>query len=222
MSRELDIPPEIVARVVAKWAAASRVGVADMDDDWAERTVEQALRKGFDWLSERCRADERRKVIAELKPWLQHDGNCARRFSIPGTAGTCTCLLDATLASLLAPDAGMPNMQGDGPGPQSQQTEAASPSPEQAREGDDVPTYEMGAAGARFVTAEDEPWVNAIIEIAVPLDGVSVDDERGVKQDAVGELHAELADVLPDSFAQCVSASHWEDVRPHEEGSANG
>lgn len=188
-----------------------------------------------------CR-DERRKVIAELRPIIatlhtihDHcidadcDGECAAQMQEDATAAFAKVLGDdwtweTLAASLLAPE-------GEGiEAPIEKPTQPASPSPEQAREGDDVPTYELGAAGARFVTAEDEPWVNAIIEITVPLDGVSVDDERGVKQDAVGELHAELADVLPDSFAQCVSASHWEDVapavgggtRPHEEGSTNG
>jgi len=48
-----------------------------------------------------ARADERRKVIAELRPWLRHDPQCAKQYAPPGT-GACTCLLDAFLA--LAPE----------------------------------------------------------------------------------------------------------------------
>jgi len=193
-------------------------------------------------LAREVRFDERRKVIAELKGdrsfGIVYEVICASGAALEARAVDLGCnVLEAVADSLLAPEGAMSNMRADAAAPQARHIDTgndkvlsadsgekniahnsfASPSPEPAREGDDVPTYELGAAGARFVTAEDEPWVNAIIEITVPLDGVSVDDERGVKLDAVGELHAELADVLPDSFAQCVSSSHWEDVRPADE-----
>lgn len=54
----VEIPPEIVRRVVERWDEQSRVGVAEMEEGWAERVVEEALREAFAAWSERLTSDE--------------------------------------------------------------------------------------------------------------------------------------------------------------------
>jgi hypothetical protein len=183
---------------------------------------------------EEARADERRKVLAELTGAC--DGSempavlaASRRVRdgrwIRGAAATHV-LADLMLelerdgwflvrpASLLAPE-------GEGDGRNDKDRPAESGADKAAITG---PSSEPARVG------DDEPWVNGIIEITVPLDDVSVDDEPSFKLGVVGELHAELVGALPDSFAQCVSSGRWEDVqpatgggtRPYEERSAHG
>jgi hypothetical protein len=54
-------------------------------------------------------------------------------------------------------------------------------------------------------------WVNAVITITVPLEGVSVDSERFAKQKAAGDLLERVVDALPADL-EWVGSCHWEDA----------
>ena len=66
------------------------------------------------------------------------------------------------------------------------------------------------------MTSEDERWVNAVITITVPMANVDTASSLDAKMAEVVRLHEDLAESLPDSFAECVSESHWEDVSANE------
>lgn len=55
-------------------------------------------------------------------------------------------------------------------------------------------------------------WVNAVIELTVPLYDVTVESSRIAKQEAVSRKFEELLRALPEGFAEMVGAAHWEDV----------
>ena len=59
----------------------------------------------------------------------------------------------------------------------------------------------------------DDAWVNARIEIVVPLD-VPVSANKWVKQEAVGRVMDEYIEALPEGLAEHVVSGSWEDFDP--------
>ncbi len=57
-----------------------------------------------------------------------------------------------------------------------------------------------------------EAWVNAVIVLTIPLDGVSVDDGAYAKSDAVARVASRVHESLPDDLQSCVSTGRWEDA----------
>lgn len=55
-------------------------------------------------------------------------------------------------------------------------------------------------------------WVNAVIQITIPMDDVSVDASKWEKQEAAGEMLMRVLDALPEDLAQHVASGYWEDV----------
>jgi len=53
-----------------------------------------------------------------------------------------------------------------------------------------------------------EPWVNAVIELTIALDGLSVDASYTEKQDALSAAMDQFAPPHPN----VVASGHWEDV----------
>ena len=55
-------------------------------------------------------------------------------------------------------------------------------------------------------------WVNAVIEVTIPLDDVAVTDSGWAKQEAVTRAMDELLNALPPRLQECVSMGMWEDA----------
>lgn len=55
-------------------------------------------------------------------------------------------------------------------------------------------------------------WVNAVIEITVPMDDVPVSASNWRKSDAVAVVMDRVLEALPDDLAQHVASGHWEDA----------
>ncbi|HEX6025956.1 MAG TPA: hypothetical protein VFZ00_28450 [Solirubrobacter sp.] len=55
-------------------------------------------------------------------------------------------------------------------------------------------------------------WVNAVVEVVVPLDGVTVESTKFEKQEAAGRVAERIAELLPDDMGEFVLAGRWEDM----------
>lgn len=67
-------------------------------------------------------------------------------------------------------------------------------------------------------TVQTTRWVNAVIEVVVPLDDVAVDAPKWAKQEAAGLVAERIAELLPDDMSEFVLAGRWEDMSDASRG----
>lgn len=61
-------------------------------------------------------------------------------------------------------------------------------------------------------SAKPQRWVNAVVEVVVPLADVTVESSKFDKQEAAGRVAERIADLLPKDMSEFVLAGRWEDM----------
>jgi hypothetical protein len=78
---------------------------------------------------------------------------------------------------------------------------------------DDAASNISEAPGAQApATDEPERWVNARVELLIPLDDVSVHSTVWAKQDAAGRAVDRVIEALPANMQEFVMSGSWEDA----------
>ena len=59
----------------------------------------------------------------------------------------------------------------------------------------------------------EDSWVNAVIELVIPLNDVKVESDPYDKQEAVGRAVERIIDALPPDLQEHVASGRYENVR---------
>jgi hypothetical protein len=57
-----------------------------------------------------------------------------------------------------------------------------------------------------------ETWVNAVVELTVPLDSVTPASSAAEKQEAVAKVLSRVIESVPEGLGQFIGSAHWEEA----------